>query len=69
MVYRDIYSKKGNVVKKSIVFNGVISEGIFKEMIFKYIVKDVRKGLCVFLRKSFLGGGNIKILVLSKSLE
>lgn len=69
MVYRDIYSKKGNAVKKSTVFNGVISEGIPKEMTPKHTVKDVRKGSCASLRKSFPGGGNTKILVLSKSLE
>lgn len=59
---------EGKNAVRRVKFSGVVSTGIPKEMASKHMVKDVSKDSRA-LKKSFLDGGNIKTLVLSKSLE
>lgn len=59
---------EGKNAIRRVKFSGMVSTGIPKEMASKHTVKDVSKDSRA-LKKSFLDGGNIKTLVLSKSLE
>ena len=62
-----IYEEKN--ATRSVKFSRMVSTGILKEMTSKHMVKDVSKDSCAYLKKSFLDGGNVRTLVLSKSLE